>query len=92
MSGKGNKNQNRKITAYKAYYIMLDTFIKYDRLQIMTISVANIKSLLSKTPVNMQEIIQGASDEINTTDTEQMDIDNANKQQEEMQELSLQDI
>ena len=40
----------------------------------------------------MQEIIQGPSDEITTNAMEQMEIDDANEQQEEMEDLSLKDL
>ena len=53
----------------------------------MTPSVANIKSFFSKTPVKMQDIIQGASYEINTTAMEQIDTDDTSKQQEDTEEL-----
>ena len=87
MVGRGNKNKNRWINAEKAYYIILDTVIKYDWFHIMTPSVANIKSLFSKTPVKMQDIIQSASYEINTTAMEQIDTDDTSKQKEDMEEL-----
>ena len=37
----------------------------------------------------MQEIIQGAQDEINKNDMEQMGIGNANDKQEDTEDLSL---
>ena len=85
--GKGKKNKNRWITAERYYYILLDTVINYDWFQIITPSVAKIKSFLSKTPVNMKYIIQVASYEITTTAMEKMDIDDASKQQEDTEEL-----
>ena len=44
MAGKGKK-KTRQITVDKAYYILVDTVIKYDWLQTMTLSVAKIKPL-----------------------------------------------
>ena len=64
--------------------------IKYYWLHTTTLYVAKIKSFLSKTPVKIQEIIQGAVDKIATTDMEQMEIYDANGQQEEMEYLLLQ--
>ena len=58
----------------------------------MTLSVDKIGEFFSKNPVKMQVMIQGASDEITTTDIEQMEIDDANEQQEDMEELSLKDL
>ena len=55
--------------------MMVDTVIKYYWLQIITLYVSKIKTLFSKTPLNMQEIIQGALDAISTNDMEQMEID-----------------
>ena len=58
----------------------------------MTLSVDKIGEFFSKNPVKMQVMIQGASDEITTTDIEQMEIDDANEQQEDMEDLSLKDL
>ena len=57
MVGNRNKNKNRKITAEKAYYILVNTVIKYVWLQTMKLYVTNINSFFSKTPVKMQTII-----------------------------------
>ena len=43
----------------------------------MTLSVTKIKSLFFKTAAKMQDIIQGATDDIAKYDMELMDIDDA---------------
>ena len=60
MAGKIHKNKNRKITAEKAYDILLDTVINYDWHKKITLYIPKIKSLFPKTPAKMQDIIQGA--------------------------------
>ena len=65
---------------------------KYDWLNIMKLSVAKIKSFFSNTLVNIQGIIQGASYEITNNGMEKMDIDYAKEKQEDMEDLSLQDL
>ena len=51
--------------------------IRYDFQQKITLYVPKIKSFFSKTPYKMQDIIQGASDEINNDEMEQMEIGDA---------------
>ena len=43
MAGMGKKKRSRKINLDEAYYILVDTVIKYDWFQIMTLYVARIK-------------------------------------------------
>ena len=69
--------KNRQITAKKEEDILLDTVIRYDCQQKITLYVPKIKSFFSKTPYKMQDIIQGASDEINNDEMEQMEIGDA---------------
>ena len=57
----------------------------------MTRSVPKIKSFFSKTPAKMQDIIQGATDEITNDDMEQMEIDDAKVEEEDTEDLSLKD-
>ena len=77
MAGKGSKNQNVIITAEKAYDILLDTVINYDWKQKTTLCVPKIKQIFSKTPLKMQDMIQGATYDITNDDMEQMKIDDA---------------
>ena len=76
VASKGEK-KNRWITADKAYDILLDAFIKYYWQQKNTLSVPKIKPFFYKTPAKMQDIIQGATDDIAKYDMEPMDIDDA---------------
>ena len=92
MDGNGNKNKYRLIAAQKAYDLILDTVIKYDWQQQMTLSVPKITLLFSKTQSKTQDIIQGTTDEINNDDMKQMDIGYAKEEEQDMEDLSFQDI
>ena len=69
--------KNSRFTADKAYDILLDAFIKYYWQQKNTLSVPKIKPFFYKTPAKMQDIIQGATDDIANGYMEQMDINDA---------------
>ena len=83
------KEKNRWITAEKSYDIFLDTVIKYDWQQKMTLSVPKIKSFFSKTPEKNQDIIQGAADDITNDDMEQMENGDNKEEEKNMEYLSL---
>ena len=46
----------------------------------MKLYVPNIKSFFSKTPEKMQDIVQGAIDDIINDDIDQMDIDDSGEE------------
>ena len=58
----------------------------------MTLSDPKIKSFFSKTPAKMQDIIQYATDERTNDDMEHMEIADAKEEEEELEDLSLQDL
>lgn len=80
--GQGKGNTSRRVTAEKAYSLLVGVTVQFDWSQRLVLSVAKIKAFFQKTPAKMKDIIQEKVNDITPEDVERIEAEDAYEQQE----------
>ena len=91
--GVGKKNKSKKVTAERAFTVLVDDVIRYDWEQRLTLTVPKIKSFFQKTPARMKKILTvPVGDEIDEAAIAEAEREEIQKERREEEVDSLQDI
>jgi hypothetical protein len=80
--GQGKGNTSRRVTAEKAYSILVSVTVQFDWSQRLVLTVPKIKAFFSKSTTKMREIMNESNNDITPEDVERIETEDAYEQQE----------